>query len=148
MNLTHSGRHRALQAEILEFARTQGHLSPKPGGRRKHPDQKTLDWQRLLLERGYVARTIPREYGSYGAAQRDEARPAARHDRRRVQGPQRARLSHGGEASALRALAHVERGRGGGAFAAIDRPRPLRFPTLGARGTHGAETASGREARG
>ena len=67
MNLTHSGQHRALQVEIREFARTLGHLSPKPGGGRKRPDQKTIDWQRLLLERGYVARTIPREYGGYGA---------------------------------------------------------------------------------
>jgi len=67
MNLTYSDRHRALQAEIREFARTHGHRSPKPGGGRKRPDQKTLEWQRLLLERGYVARTIPREYGGYGA---------------------------------------------------------------------------------
>ena len=67
MNLAYSDRHRALQAEIREFARTRGHLSPKQGGGRKRPDQKTLDWQRLLLERGYVARTIPREYGGYDA---------------------------------------------------------------------------------
>ena len=67
MNLTYSDRHRALQAEIREFARTHGHLSPLPGGGRKRPDRKTLDWQQLLLERGYFARTIPREYGGYGA---------------------------------------------------------------------------------
>jgi alkylation response protein AidB-like acyl-CoA dehydrogenase len=68
MNLTYSGQHRALQAEIREFARTHGHLSPVPGGGRKRPDRKTVDWQRLLIERGYVARTIPREYGGHGAA--------------------------------------------------------------------------------
>jgi alkylation response protein AidB-like acyl-CoA dehydrogenase len=67
MDLSYSGKHRALQAEIREFARSHGHLSPASGGGRKRPDQKTLDWQRLLLERGYVARAIPREYGGYGA---------------------------------------------------------------------------------
>jgi alkylation response protein AidB-like acyl-CoA dehydrogenase len=67
MDLTYSEKHRALQAEIREFARSHGSLSPASGGGRKRPDRKTLDWQRLLLERGYVARAIPREYGGYGA---------------------------------------------------------------------------------
>ena len=35
--------------------------------RAKRPDQKALDWQKLLVDHGYVARTIPREYGGYGA---------------------------------------------------------------------------------
>jgi alkylation response protein AidB-like acyl-CoA dehydrogenase len=29
--------------------------------------EKSLAWQKLLIERGYTARTIPREYGGYGA---------------------------------------------------------------------------------
>jgi alkylation response protein AidB-like acyl-CoA dehydrogenase len=28
--------------------------------------RKTRAWQKLLIERGYTARTIPREYGGYG----------------------------------------------------------------------------------
>ena len=67
MNLTYSDRHRALQAEIREFARTHGHFSPKAGGGRKRPDRKVLDWQPLLLDRGYIGRPIPREDGGYGA---------------------------------------------------------------------------------
>ena len=67
MELTYSETHRALQAEIRAFASSHGHLSPGSGGGRRRPDQRALDWQRLLLERGYVARTIPREYGGYGA---------------------------------------------------------------------------------
>ena len=27
---------------------------------------QTKDWQALLIENGYAARTIPREYGGYG----------------------------------------------------------------------------------
>ena len=67
MDLNYSDAHRALQAEIREFARTHGAQSPKSGGGRKRPDARTLEWQRLLLDRGYFARTIPREYGGYGA---------------------------------------------------------------------------------
>jgi len=67
MDLRLSEQHRALQAEIREFVRQHGYKSPKPGGGRKRPDQKTLDWQKLLVEHGYAARTIPREYGGYGA---------------------------------------------------------------------------------
>ncbi|MBX9825965.1 MAG: acyl-CoA dehydrogenase family protein [Xanthobacteraceae bacterium] len=68
MDLEYSERHRALQHEIREFAAKEGHRSPKTGGGRKRPNLKTLDWQALLLERGYFARTIPKKYGGYGAA--------------------------------------------------------------------------------
>ena len=67
MDLEYSDRHKALQQELREFAAKEGHRSPKSGGGRKRPDRKTLDWQALLLERGYFARTIPKEYGGYGA---------------------------------------------------------------------------------
>ena len=66
MELTLSEPYQALQAEIRDFVREYGHLSPKVGGGRKRPDQKTLDWQKRLLAHGYVGRTIPREYGGTG----------------------------------------------------------------------------------
>ena len=66
MDLTLSEPYRELQAEIRTFAKTHGHKSPKLGGGRKKPDQKTLDWQKTLLEHGYVGRTIPTEYGGAG----------------------------------------------------------------------------------
>ena len=67
MDLSLSDKHRALQDEVRAFIREHGHKSPKLGGGRKRPDQKALDWQKLLVDHGYVARTIPREYGGYGA---------------------------------------------------------------------------------
>ncbi|MBV9747630.1 MAG: acyl-CoA dehydrogenase family protein [Acetobacteraceae bacterium] len=67
MDLSLSDKHKALQAEVREFIRTHGSQSPKLGGGRKRPDQKTRDWQKLLVDHGYVGRTIPREYGGYGA---------------------------------------------------------------------------------
>jgi alkylation response protein AidB-like acyl-CoA dehydrogenase len=67
MDLTLSEPYRALQAEIREFIRLHGDKSPKVGGGRKRPDQKALDWQKRLVENGYAGRTIPREYGGFGA---------------------------------------------------------------------------------
>ncbi len=66
MDLTLSEPYQALQAEIRDFIRAHGNKSPKVGGGRKRPDQKTLDWQKRLLEHGYVGRTIPTEYGGAG----------------------------------------------------------------------------------
>jgi alkylation response protein AidB-like acyl-CoA dehydrogenase len=66
VDLSLSEQYQALQAEIREFVRTHGDKSPKVGGGRKRPDQKTLDWQKRLLEHGYVGRTIPTEYGGAG----------------------------------------------------------------------------------
>jgi alkylation response protein AidB-like acyl-CoA dehydrogenase len=67
MDLSLSDKHRALQDEVRSFVREHGHKSPKLGGGRKRPDQKTRDWQRLLVDHGYVGRSIPREYGGLGA---------------------------------------------------------------------------------
>ena len=66
MDLSLSEEYQALQAEVRAFIATHGHKSPKVGGGRKRPDQKTLDWQKTLLEHGYVGRTIPVEYGGVG----------------------------------------------------------------------------------
>ena len=66
MDLSLSDKHRALQDEVRSFVRTHGHKSPKLGGGRKRPDQKTRDWQKLLVDHGYVGRTIPRDYGGSG----------------------------------------------------------------------------------
>ncbi len=66
MDLSLSDKHRALQDEVRAFVRAHGHKSPKLGGGRKRPDQKTRDWQKLLVDHGYVGRTIPREYGGFG----------------------------------------------------------------------------------
>ena len=66
MDLTYSQRHLDLQAEVRAFIEEFGHLSPAFGGGRKRPDQQAMDWQGLLLERGYFARDVPKEYGGFG----------------------------------------------------------------------------------
>src|SRR5579863_2986039 len=67
MDLALTDKHRVLQQDVQAFIRAHGHDSPKPGGGRKRPDRKTLDWQKLLVEHGYAARTVPRAYGGFGA---------------------------------------------------------------------------------
>jgi len=66
MELTYSDKYRTLQSEVRSFIAKHGHLSPKPGGGRQKPSQKALVWQKLLLEHGYFARNIPKEYGGFG----------------------------------------------------------------------------------
>jgi alkylation response protein AidB-like acyl-CoA dehydrogenase len=66
MDLTLTEKHRQLQDEVTAFVAKHRDRAPRPGGGRKRPDAKALDWQRMLLERGYFARTIPREYGGFG----------------------------------------------------------------------------------
>ncbi len=67
MDLTLKENHRALRDEVNEFIAQHRDRAPRPGGGRKRPDRKVLEWQALLLERGYFARNIPREYGGFGA---------------------------------------------------------------------------------
>lgn len=67
MDLKLRKEHRALRDELNAFIAEHRDRAPRPGGGRKRPDRKALDWQALLLAHGYFARTIPREYGGYGA---------------------------------------------------------------------------------
>src|SRR5262249_60433500 len=66
MELAYAEKYRALQQEVRAFIAKYSHQSPKPGGGRQQPSQKALAWQKLLLEHGYFARTIPKEYGGFG----------------------------------------------------------------------------------
>ncbi len=66
MDLRLSSKHEALRVAVRAFLKAHGHLSaPTIPGRR--PAARLLAWQRLLLAEGYAGRTVPREYGGYGA---------------------------------------------------------------------------------
>ncbi len=60
MDLSYSPEYEAFRDEVRAFAREFGGRAPPAGDARA--------WQTLLIEHGYAARTIPREYGGYGAA--------------------------------------------------------------------------------
>jgi alkylation response protein AidB-like acyl-CoA dehydrogenase len=64
MDLSYGPRYEAFRAEVRDFLDRNADRAPKGSGLR---DPVTLAWQALLIEHGYTARTIPREYGGFGA---------------------------------------------------------------------------------
>jgi len=67
MDLSYSEKYRALQNEVRAFIAAHKDASPKAVSVRRKPDAKVLAWQRLLVDKGYTARTIPKRYGGFGA---------------------------------------------------------------------------------
>lgn len=66
MDLSHSAEHETFRAEVVEFLEQHGGDAPKGRGYGK-ADDASIAWQKKLITHGYAARTIPREYGGYGA---------------------------------------------------------------------------------
>ena len=62
MDLSYGEEHEAFRREVVDFLRTHGEAGARPGR------AAALAWQALLIERGYAGRTIPRDYGGFGAA--------------------------------------------------------------------------------
>src|SRR6478736_10276358 len=61
MDLTPTPEMLAFRDEVRAFL--TAHAGEYANGQPKDPRA----WQRLLIEHGYAARTIPKEYGGYGA---------------------------------------------------------------------------------
>ena len=62
MDLSYSPEYEAFRDEVRAFAAMYGDRAPRGG---MGADMR--EWQNLLIEHGYAARTIPKEYGGYGA---------------------------------------------------------------------------------
>ncbi|HEY0436192.1 MAG TPA: acyl-CoA dehydrogenase family protein, partial [Phenylobacterium sp.] len=57
-----------LSTEMLDFRReVERFLAEHAGEFEAGQPKDPRAWQRLLIEHGYAARTIPKEYGGYGA---------------------------------------------------------------------------------
>ena len=69
MDLSFGPEYEAFREEVRQFCARYRERSPKTGaglgGGRPSPELR--DWQALLIEHGYAARTVPREYGGHGA---------------------------------------------------------------------------------
>ena len=61
MDLSYSPEYEAFRGEVRAFAAKYGARAPRAG----MGDMR--EWQKLLIEHGYAARTIPKQYGGYGA---------------------------------------------------------------------------------
>ena len=67
MDLAYSAEHETFRSEVRGFLDAHRAQFPKRSGDGR-PNAETIAWQKLLIEHGYAARTIPRIYGGYGAA--------------------------------------------------------------------------------
>ncbi len=66
MELSLSPEYEAFRQDVNRILTENAHLAPGPEDRgMKNP--KRLAWQKFLIEKGLTARTIPKEYGGYGA---------------------------------------------------------------------------------
>lgn len=63
MDLTYGAEYERFRNEVRDFIATHRNDAPDGEGMRA---AKTRAWQKMLIERGYTARTIPKEYGGYG----------------------------------------------------------------------------------
>jgi alkylation response protein AidB-like acyl-CoA dehydrogenase len=63
MDLTYGAEYERFRNEVRDFIATHRNDAPDGQGMRA---AKTRAWQKMLIERGYTARTIPKEYGGYG----------------------------------------------------------------------------------
>lgn len=67
MNLEYGPEYDRFRCEVRDFIARHRDLAPKASERAARPSAEAVAWQKLLLEQGYTARTIPREYGGFGA---------------------------------------------------------------------------------
>ncbi len=66
MDLEYSEEHQSFREEVRQFI--SDHRDEAPGYAPRKPGVNVgITWQKLLIEHGYAARTIPKEYGGFGA---------------------------------------------------------------------------------
>jgi len=63
MDLTYGAEYEKFRNEVRTFIESHRSQAPDGAGMRA---EKNRAWQKMLIERGYTARTIPREYGGHG----------------------------------------------------------------------------------
>ena len=66
MDLAYSEQYETFRQEVRDFISANGDKAPT-GAARGKADEHARAWQQLLIQHGYAARTIPKEYGGYGA---------------------------------------------------------------------------------
>ena len=66
MDLAYGPEYEAFRAEVRDFIAKNRDKAPKRFGVAR-PSEESIAWQKLLIEHGLTARTIPKEYGGYGA---------------------------------------------------------------------------------
>lgn len=68
MDLSYGPEHEAFRSQLRAFLREHAGRAPKGGAgiALGAASQTLLEWQQLLIEHGYAARSIPKQYGGFG----------------------------------------------------------------------------------
>jgi alkylation response protein AidB-like acyl-CoA dehydrogenase len=66
VDLRYSAKHEGFRQEVRAFLAANTGRYPKPFGVNR-PTPEAIAWQALLVDQGYAARTVPRQYGGFGA---------------------------------------------------------------------------------
>ena len=64
MDLSFGPEYEVFRQEVRQFLSLNRENSPRNAAMRS---EESLNWQKLLIDNGYTARTIPKEYGGFGA---------------------------------------------------------------------------------
>ena len=67
MDLAYGPKYEAFREEVRAFLTKYKSQAPKGLGAAGRPSPEACSWQQLLIQYGYAARTIPKDYGGYGA---------------------------------------------------------------------------------
>ncbi|XOV90514.1 MAG: acyl-CoA dehydrogenase family protein [Pseudomonadota bacterium] len=69
MDLSYGAEYDDFRNEVRQFCQNNKFVDPSTGmpGVTERPSKERLSWQEKLIEHGYAARTIPKEYGGYDA---------------------------------------------------------------------------------
>jgi alkylation response protein AidB-like acyl-CoA dehydrogenase len=67
MDLTYGPEYETFRREVRAFLEKHKSAAPSAGMRGAEADPELLEWQALLVDKGYAARTVPKDYGGYGA---------------------------------------------------------------------------------
>jgi alkylation response protein AidB-like acyl-CoA dehydrogenase len=66
MDLTTGPEYEEFRRQVRSFLEQHREQAP-PAGPAAGSDPRVRSWQKMLIENGYAARTVPRDYGGYGA---------------------------------------------------------------------------------
>ncbi|MFN2375591.1 MAG: acyl-CoA dehydrogenase family protein, partial [Candidatus Binatia bacterium] len=67
MDLSYGPEYEAFRKEVREFLDAHRDAAPRGGSALAEGAGSMRGWQKLLVEHGYASRTVPREYGGFGA---------------------------------------------------------------------------------
>ncbi|HXC50524.1 MAG TPA: acyl-CoA dehydrogenase family protein [Candidatus Limnocylindrales bacterium] len=68
MDLSYGPKYEAFREEVRAFLEGEKHNAPSASIGLSEGSGQVRDWQKKLVEHGYASRTVPRDYGGFGAA--------------------------------------------------------------------------------